>query len=165
MCFSTHSARHMVQASVSGWHSCNARYNRDSCFVRLGAASDQYRPLSVEEQPCRHDISLDSVSLRRRFVEISKRGIWSPQRLAQERPDARYALLAIDFMPISVLRSAMQRLASGLASGAARCLPLCRCLMTAASSALRQLSQACSVQQLTHAYVSMMPRHCSYPVI
>jgi hypothetical protein len=79
--------------------------------------------------------------MRRRFVEISKRGIWSSQRVAQERPDARYALLAIDFLPVSVLRSAMLRLASGLASGAARCLPLCRHSISAASSALRQLSQ------------------------
>ena len=74
-------------------------------------------------------------------MEISKRGIWSPQRIAQERPDTRYALLAIDFLPTSVLRSVMQRLASSLASGATRCLPLCRHSMSAASSALRQLSQ------------------------
>ena len=83
---------------------------------------------------------------QRRFVEISKRGIWSPQRIAQERPDASYALLAIDFLAAAVLRASMQRLAAGLARGAARCLPLCRQSLSAASSALRQLSQVCSLR-------------------
>lgn len=32
-------------------------------------------------------------------VEISKRDIWSPARMAQERPDAQYKLVAIDFLP------------------------------------------------------------------
>ena len=32
--------------------------------------------------------------------EISKRDIWSPQRIAQERPDVDYQLVAIDFLPV-----------------------------------------------------------------
>ena len=78
---------------------------------------------------------------RCRFVEISKRGIWSPQRVAQERADVGYRLLAIDFLPAFVLQSAMRRLSSTLASSAARCLPLTRYQLSAASTALRQLSQ------------------------
>lgn len=38
-----------------------------------------------------------------RMREISKRDIWSPERVAQERPDADYGLVAIDFLPIKVL--------------------------------------------------------------
>ena len=35
-------------------------------------------------------------------AEISKRDIWSPQRVAQERPDVQYRLVAIDFLPPAV---------------------------------------------------------------
>lgn len=37
--------------------------------------------------------------------EISKRDIWSPQRVAQERPDVDYKLIAIDFLPVKVVLS------------------------------------------------------------
>ena len=76
-----------------------------------------------------------------RFVEIGKRDIWSPQRAAQERPDVAYNLLAIDFMPINVLQSALRQLASRLASGTAHALPLAQHSIDRASTALRQLSQ------------------------
>ena len=39
-----------------------------------------------------------------RVVEISKRDIWSPARVAQERPDVAYRLVAIDFLPGTVRR-------------------------------------------------------------
>ena len=81
------------------------------------------------------------MAMWRSFVEISKRGIWSPQRIAQERLDVHYRLLAIDFLPAAVLHSAMQRLAGTLASSPAQSLPLTRHGLSAASSALRQLSQ------------------------
>ena len=34
-----------------------------------------------------------------RVTEISKRDIWSPERVAQERPDIRYNIIAVDFLP------------------------------------------------------------------
>ena len=37
-----------------------------------------------------------------RLSEISKRDIWSPARVAQERPDVDYKLVAIDFLPMEV---------------------------------------------------------------
>lgn len=37
-----------------------------------------------------------------RMAEISKRDVWSPQRVAQERPDVAYTLVAIDFLPPAV---------------------------------------------------------------
>lgn len=46
--------------------------------------------------------TLASLSLNGRMAEISKRDIWSPQRVAQERPDIVYKLIAIDFLPPQV---------------------------------------------------------------
>ena len=46
--------------------------------------------------------SLACLRLRGRMAEISKRDIWCPQRVAQERPDVAYQLVAIDFLPPSV---------------------------------------------------------------
>jgi len=46
--------------------------------------------------------TLASLALNGRMAEISKRDIWSPQRVAQERPDAAYNLVAIDFLPPQV---------------------------------------------------------------
>ena len=34
--------------------------------------------------------------------EISKRDIWCPARVAQERPDVQYKLVAIDLLPVPV---------------------------------------------------------------
>lgn len=42
------------------------------------------------------------------MAEISKRDIWCPQRVAQERPDVWYQLVAIDFLPPKV-RQCTQR--------------------------------------------------------
>ena len=36
------------------------------------------------------------------LAEIGKRGVWSPARVAQERPDVAYRLVAIDFLPLPV---------------------------------------------------------------
>lgn len=46
--------------------------------------------------------TLASLSLNAHMAEISKRDIWSPQRVAQERPDVAYKLIAIDFLPPQV---------------------------------------------------------------
>jgi hypothetical protein len=43
-----------------------------------------------------------SLSLNGRMAEISKRDIWCAQRVAQERPDVTYKLIAIDFLPPKV---------------------------------------------------------------
>lgn len=76
-----------------------------------------------------------------RFVEIGKRDIWSTRRAAQERPDVVYNLLAIDFMPVSVLQCALRRLTGRLAAGTAQALPLVQHGISEAGTALRQLSQ------------------------
>lgn len=46
--------------------------------------------------------TLSCLSRGGRLAEISKRDIWSPQRVAQERPDVHYQLIAIDFLPTKV---------------------------------------------------------------
>ena len=46
--------------------------------------------------------TLAGLGLGGRMAEISKRDIWSPQRVAQERPDVEYRLVAIDFLPAQV---------------------------------------------------------------
>ncbi len=48
--------------------------------------------------------TLASLALNGRMAEISKRDIWSPQRVAQERPDVSYKLIAIDFLSPQVPR-------------------------------------------------------------
>ena len=42
--------------------------------------------------------TLASLAPNGRMAEISKRDIWSHQRVAQERPDVAYNLIAIDFL-------------------------------------------------------------------
>ena len=54
-----------------------------------------------------------------------------------------YHLLAIDFMPVPLLRAGLQRLASRLAAGEAAPLPIARHALGQAPAALRQLSQVC----------------------
>ena len=47
------------------------------------------------------------------LAEIGKRGIWSPARVAQERPDVAYRLVAIDFLPLPVGRNPVMCPVSG----------------------------------------------------
>ena len=77
-----------------------------------------------------------------RFVEISKWDIWSPARLAQDRPDVTYSLLALDFLPPCALQSGLLRLSTSLAVGCLRPLPQAIHDSGDVHSALRQMSQA-----------------------
>ncbi|MFZ9292567.1 MAG: KR domain-containing protein, partial [Ilumatobacteraceae bacterium] len=86
--------------------------------------------------------SLACLRVGGRFVEIGKRDVWSAARVAQERPDVAYSLLAVDFMPPAVLGASLSRLSASLASGALRPLPLATHGLGSASAALRQMSQA-----------------------
>ena len=86
--------------------------------------------------------SAAGVRLGGRFVEISKRDIWSPARLAQERPDIHYSLLAVDFLPPSAIQSGLMKLTTALAAGFLRPLPQAVHDSASVHSALRQMSQA-----------------------
>ena len=76
------------------------------------------------------------------FVEISKRDIWSPARLAQDRPDVSYSLLAVDFLPPSAVCSALTRAAQAGSTGSFCPLPQVMHNISSTDSALRQMSQA-----------------------
>ena len=86
--------------------------------------------------------SLSSLRSGGRFVEISKRDIFSPARVAQERPDVLYNLVAVDFLPDRAVNQAMTRLSGHLASGTLQPLPQVIHSLGAARAALRQMSQA-----------------------
>lgn len=85
--------------------------------------------------------TLSTLALGARFAEISKRNIWSPQRIAQERPDVRFQLVAIDFLPLPVLRSSFQRLSKMLGSQAVTAVPSMAYPFDSVAAALRKLSQ------------------------
>lgn len=61
--------------------------------------------------------SLSSLKRNGAFIEVAKRDIWSPQRVAQERPDLNYCLIAIDFWTPEVVGSNLQRLSAMLTAG------------------------------------------------
>ena len=86
--------------------------------------------------------SLAGVGVGGAFVEISKRDIWSPARLAQDRPDVHYTLLALDFLPASTLQAGLLQLSSALAHGSLQPLPQAVHDMDNSHAALRQMSQA-----------------------
>jgi len=77
-----------------------------------------------------------------RFVEISKRDIWSPARLAQDRPDLHYSLLAVDFLLPSAVHSALTRAAQAVSSGSFCPLPQVTHGLQNVQAALRQMTQA-----------------------
>ena len=77
-----------------------------------------------------------------RLVEISKRDIWSPARLAQDRPDVHYSLLALDFLPQQAIHSCMLELSASLAGGKLQPLPVVVHSMTNVQTALRLMSRA-----------------------
>ena len=54
-------------------------------------------------------------------MEVGKRGIWSPARVAQERPDAVYHLVAIDFWRPATVAASLSSLSTKFAQGA--CFP------------------------------------------
>ena len=86
--------------------------------------------------------SLAGVGVGGALLEISKRDIWSPARLAQDRPDICYTLLAVDFLPPSAVQSALTRAAAAVSQGSFRPLPQVSHALGNAQSALRQMSQA-----------------------
>ena len=65
--------------------------------------------------------SLASLQLAGCFVEVGKRDIWSRQRMAQERPDVAYHLIAIDFLPPAAIHASMRHISTLLASGESSC--------------------------------------------
>jgi len=102
--------------------------------------------------------SLAAIGLGGRFVEISKRDIWSAARAAQERPDVLFSLLAVDFMPEEALHAALMSVSAGAAKGDFRPLPFATHSLANVSSALRQMSQARHVGKIVVSAASLSQR-------
>ncbi len=89
--------------------------------------------------------SLASLAPGGRFVEIAKRDIWHPARVAQERPDVCYSLLAVDFMPPPVLGGLLGRVSGQMAAGQLAPLRTAAYPVTNTPAAMRTLAQAAHV--------------------
>ena len=71
----------------------------------------------------RHDCTLRPAASLTLLCSVLPRNVWSHAALALSRPDVRYHLLAIDFLPASVLSASLCRLSAALAAGQLQPLP------------------------------------------
>ena len=134
------SAKRMMLRSLGVHHVVNSRDTSSATeLARVGGVDVVLNSLT---SPGMVAGSAAGVRLGGRFVEISKRDIWSPARLAQERPDLHYSLLALDFLPPSAIQSGLMKLTTSLAAGFLRPLPQAVHDSADVHSALRQMSQA-----------------------
>jgi hypothetical protein len=92
--------------------------------------------------------SLASLCAGGRMVEISKRDIWSARRVAQDRPDAGFSMVALDFLPPAAAGASLRRLAASLARGAHAPLGGATHRMMHVRAAMRQMSRAAHVGKL-----------------
>jgi len=91
------------------------------------------------------ETSLATLGTHGRFVEIAKRNIWPPARMAEHRPDVRYAI--VDLLHIAQtdpprIRALLNQLLPLFENGALRSLPCQVFAMTEAVDAFRHLQQA-----------------------
>ncbi len=80
-----------------------------------------------------------------RFVEIAKRDIWTPEQMAQARPDIHYEIVALDLLMVQDperVRGLLRDLSDGLASGEISPLPVEIYPLTEAKTAFRRMQQA-----------------------
>ena len=75
-------------------------------------------------------------------MEIGKRGIWSAEAVQAVRPDVQYSLLAIDFVPPSVMGHMLTRITHGLAGGLIRPLQSLSYGLGSIAGAMRAMMQA-----------------------
>jgi len=92
--------------------------------------------------------SLASLCAGGRLVEIAKRDIWSGGRVAQERADAGFSLVALDFLPPHAAGAALRRLAASLARGAHGALSGSVYGLASTRAAMRLMSKAQHVGKL-----------------
>jgi acyl transferase domain-containing protein/NADPH:quinone reductase-like Zn-dependent oxidoreductase/acyl carrier protein/NAD(P)-dependent dehydrogenase (short-subunit alcohol dehydrogenase family) len=82
------------------------------------------------------------------FAEIGKRDIWSHARVAQERPDISYRIVAIDFLLAKSLGAKMQQLSELLAAGTVAPPQINSFRLGDAAAAFRKYSQAQHIGKL-----------------
>lgn len=98
--------------------------------------------------------SLAGLGVGGAWVEIGKRDIWNPARLAQERPDVHYTLLALDYLPKQAMQSCMLELSAALSAGKLKPLALSVHSMHSTQAAMRQMVQAKHVGKVVVAAAS-----------
>jgi acyl transferase domain-containing protein/NADPH:quinone reductase-like Zn-dependent oxidoreductase/acyl carrier protein len=80
-----------------------------------------------------------------RFAEIAKRDIWTPEQMAEARPDLAYQIVALDtvmFEEPDRIRDLLTEVSDGLARGEWRPLPAEIYPLTEARTAFRRMQQA-----------------------
>ncbi|WP_237572908.1 type I polyketide synthase [Mycolicibacterium lacusdiani] len=80
-----------------------------------------------------------------RFAEIAKRDIWSPDQMAQARPDIAYEIVALDTVMLTEperIRDLLTEVSEGLAEGVWTPLPAEIYPLTEARAAFRRMQQA-----------------------
>ncbi|GAH39732.1 unnamed protein product, partial [marine sediment metagenome] len=80
-----------------------------------------------------------------RFAEIAKRDIWTPERMAEVRPDINYEIVALDVTMMTDpghIQRLMEEVADGLAKGEWTPVPAEVYPLTEAKTAFRRMQQA-----------------------
>lgn len=123
------------------WGARAAVSSRETSFTEALAFSPPTVVLNSLTSPGFVGASLAGMAQGGRFVEIGKRGIHAAQRVARERPDVLYSVVALDFLPPAALGQMLARVSMRLACGSEP-LPQVRHAFCDVVAALRQLSQA-----------------------
>lgn len=91
------------------------------------------------------EATLKATAKNGRFAEIAKRDIWSPERMAEARPDIAYEIVALDtvmFTEPDRIRDLLIEISEGLAEGDWKPLPAEIYPLTEARAAFRRMQQA-----------------------
>lgn len=91
------------------------------------------------------EATLKATAQNGRFAEIAKRDIWSPEQMAQARPDIAYEIVALDtvmFTEPDRIRDLLTEVSEGLAGGTWKPLPAEIYPLTEARTAFRRMQQA-----------------------
>jgi NADPH:quinone reductase-like Zn-dependent oxidoreductase/acyl carrier protein len=91
------------------------------------------------------EATLKATAQNGRFAEIAKRDIWSPDKMAEARPDIDYEIVALDtvmFTEPDRIRDLLSEVSDGLADGRWTPLPAEIYPLTEARAAFRRMQQA-----------------------
>ena len=91
------------------------------------------------------EATLKATALNGRFAEIAKRDIWSPEQMAEVRPDIDYEIVALDTVMLTEpdrIRDLLTEVSEGLSNSEWTPLPAEIYPMTEARAAFRRMQQA-----------------------
>jgi NADPH:quinone reductase-like Zn-dependent oxidoreductase/acyl carrier protein len=91
------------------------------------------------------EATLKATAPNGRFAEIAKRDIWTPEQMAEARPDIAYEIVALDtvmFTEPERIRALLTEVSEGLANGEWAPLPAEIYPLTEARAAFRRMQQA-----------------------